>query len=176
MRIRAFIFLAAVASVSTGFAIQACGGSSVADPPADSGVADSGPADTGPADTGPKDTGADTAPPCDPTVDITQGIPDASLNDGSTTTGLCLGCMKTNCAKETKACAEECGCQKIAKDGLDCYLKNTANPIVCAGNFTGAGISSKTQTVGLALIGCIRDECDQECAASAFDPDGGDGG
>lgn len=176
MRIRAFIFLAAVCSVSAGFAIQACGGSSVADPPA---TTDSGVAETGPADTGPKDTGVDVfdaAPACDPTADITKGIPDAGINDGSTTTGVCLACMKTKCDKETNACAAECGCQKIAKDGLDCYLKNTANPIVCAGNFTGAGITTKTQQVGLALIGCIRDECDQECAASAFDPDAGDGG
>ena len=176
MRIRAFIFLAAAASVATGFAIQACGGDSVADPPADSGVQETSvPADTGPKDTGAADV-ADAAPACDPTVDITKGIPDASLADGATTTGVCLGCMKSDCAKETKACAEECGCQKIAKDGLDCYLKNTANPIVCAGNFTGAGITSKTQTVGLALIGCIRDKCGDECAASAFDPDAGDGG
>lgn len=176
MRIRAFIFLAAVCSTSAGFAIQACGGDSVADPPA---TTDSGAQETGPADTGPKDTGVDVfdaGPSCDPSADITKGIPDASLADGATTTGVCLACMKSKCDKETKACAAECGCQKIAKDGLDCYLKNTANPIVCAGNFSGAGISQKTQAAGLALIGCVNDECNAECAVSAFDPDAGDGG
>jgi len=176
MRIRAFIFLAAVCSVSTGFAIQACGGDSVADPPA---TADSGPAETGPADTGPKDTGVDVfdaGPKCDPNVDITSGIPDASLADGASTTGVCLSCMKSKCDKETKACAAECGCQKIAKDALDCYLKNSANPIACIGTLSGAGATSKTQEVGLGLIGCINSDCNDECAVSALDPDAGDGG
>ncbi len=174
MRIRAFLVVAMACSVATGAAIQACGGSSVADPPADSGPPETGPADTGPKDTGAKDVATDTAPPCDPKADILSSIPDASIADGATTTGICLGCVNTKCSKEVNDCKADCPCQKVAKDALQCYLKNIANPLVCAGNFTT--VPQKTQQIGLSLFSCIRNECDNECAASAFDPDAGDGG
>jgi hypothetical protein len=172
MRIRAFLFVAMACSASAGIAIQACGGTSeVTGTATDSGVVEAA------AETGPKDAGQDvkdSAPPCDTTADPTAKIPDASMADGATTTGICVGCAKTKCAKEFNDCKADCPCQKVACDALDCYFKNPSNPLVCAGNFSS--VPAKTQSIGLALFGCLREDCNSECAADQFDPDGGDGG
>lgn len=173
MRIRAFLFVAMASSLAAGFSIQACGGSSeeTPAPSTDSGIVEAA------AETGPKDAGQDvkdSAPACDTTNDPTAKVPDASIGDGGATTGLCLSCAKTKCSKEYDACKQDCPCQKVAADALDCYFKNSSNPLVCAGNFQS--VPSKTQNIGIALFGCLRQECNTQCAADQFDPDGGDGG
>jgi len=171
MRIRFFLALASVSFVAAGFAIQACGGSSdsTADPAKDSGVAETA------AETGPKDATVDTADaaaPCDPKKDFLADIPDASIADGASTTGICVGCVKAKCSTEVAKCGADCTCQQIAGSTLDCYAK-TQDIIGCGSKLLS--VPAATRTVGIALFTCIQKDCNDECAASSF-PDGGDGG
>jgi hypothetical protein len=167
MRIR-FLFLCVSAGlVGGGFALQACGGSQ-SDTAA---VVDAG-GDV--VDATVKDTNApdvkDSAPPCDPTADFLKGIPDASLADGATTTGACLGCAKSKCTNELAACSKDCACQNLAGDAVDCYLKG-GSILSCGSSF--ATVPASTRNIGIAVFGCINSECPTECATSAFNPDGG---
>jgi len=174
MRIRAFFFLASACLVAAGATIQACGGTTNSDGPVDSGP----PEASTPADTGPKDSGVDakdSAPPCDTNADFTSKIPDASLADGATTTGICMGCTKAKCSAQVDKCNKDCPCQGVIANAIECYSKNTSNPIACVGSFSG--VPSSTQAIGLALLNCVRTECADECGAGAFDAgDGGDAG
>jgi hypothetical protein len=170
MRIRIFLALATVSFVAAGIGIQACGGTS--DTTAD--AKDSSVPETA-AETGPKDATTDTAdaaPPCDPKKDFLADIPDASIADGASTTGICVGCTKSKCAAEVAKCGADCTCQELAGKALDCYAK-TQDVFGCAGKF--ASVPTATRNIGIALFGCIQNQCDDECAASAF-VDGGDGG
>ena len=173
MRIR-FLFLCVSAGlVAGGFAIQACGGTQ-----SDSAtVVDAG---LDVVDATVKDTNApdvkDAAPACDPTADFLKDIPDASLADGATTSGICLGCAKSKCKNELSACSKDCTCQGLAGDAIDCYLKSTTkNPtdlIKCAGGF--ASVPTATRNIGLGVFGCISNECSVECATAEFTDAGAD--
>jgi hypothetical protein len=170
MRIRLFLALTSVSLVVTGLGIEACGGST-SDSTAT--VDSSTEAAVDAAKEAAVDA-ADAAPQCDPKADPLKGIPDASLADGASTTGVCVGCVEAKCKAEVANCAADCPCQNIAGNALTCYTKNPGNPFVCASSF--AGVPKATQTIGLALIGCVNSSCAVECAVSAFNPDGGDGG
>jgi hypothetical protein len=170
MRIRLFLALTSVSLVATGLGIEACGGttsdtSTTADSSTEASVDAAKEAAV---------DAADAAPQCDPKGDPLKGIPDASLADGASTTGVCIGCLESKCKAEIAKCAADCPCQNIAGDALTCYTKNAQNPAVCLGSF--AGVPKATQTIGLALIGCVNSSCGVECAVSAFNPDAGDGG
>jgi hypothetical protein len=171
MRIRFFLALASVSFVTMGFAIQACGGSSsdTGGTP-EAGVAETS-ADTGATDSSLPDA-KDAAPPCDPKKDFLADIPDASIADGASTTGVCVGCIKTNCKMEVAACAADCTCQNLAGKALECYAK-TQDAFGCAGQF--AAVPTATRNIGIALFGCVNNQCDDECATSSFQ-DAGDGG
>jgi hypothetical protein len=171
MRIRIFLALASVSFVATGFGIQACGGSSddTSQPTTDSGVKETA------AETGPKDTGADTAdaaPACDPKKDFLADIPDASIADGASTTGICVGCVEGKCKTEVGKCAADCACQGLAGKALSCYA-TTQDILGCAAQF--GAVPAATRNIGIALFGCVQQNCATECAASAF-IDAGDGG
>ena len=120
-----------------------------------------------------KDTSApdvkDSAPPCDPTADFLKDIPDASIADGATTTGVCLGCAKTKCKTEIADCAKDCACQDIAGKALDCYAKGQAI-LKCAGQF--ASVPAATRNIGLALFGCVNNECTDRVRDVACVPTG----
>jgi hypothetical protein len=165
MRARIFLGAGTVSFVAAAFVIQACGDT---EEPVTQSTADSGPDVV--VDAGPKEAAAeekDSAAPCDTSADFTKGIPDASIADGASTSGICLGCATTKCKSQVDACRESCTCQEMAGGALDCYLKNTANPLVCAAGLSG--VDSETQQIGLAIIGCLNNACKEECAA----PDGG---
>jgi hypothetical protein len=171
MRIR-FLFLCVSAGlVAGGFAVQACGGTQSDSTPVDAGqdVVDASVKDTNAPDV------KDSAPPCDPTADFLKDIPDASLADGATTSGICLACAKTKCKNELAACSKDCACQSLAGDAIDCYLKSTSKAtsdlIKCVSGF--AGVSTSTRNIGLGVFGCINNECPDECATAAFNPDAG---
>ncbi|HSO35092.1 MAG TPA: hypothetical protein VLT33_21340 [Labilithrix sp.] len=171
MRIRLFLALASISFVAAGFGIQACGGSSddTVQATPDANVAETA------AETGPKDAGgdaADAAPPCDTKRDFLADIPDASIADGASSTGVCVGCVKSKCNAEVAKCAGDCVCQSVAGNALDCYAK-TQDILGCAGKL--ATVPKATQTIGIALFSCVQQSCKDECAASAF-TDGGDGG
>lgn len=169
MRIRFLIAVSSVSFFTFGAAVQACSGKSE-----DAEATDAG---TDAYEAGKDATvvdAADSAPPCDPNKDFLKDIPDASIADGATTTGICLGCMKTKCASEIKACAKDCPCQNLASGSLECVLKaaNQAAQLACASPFFKA--PKATQDIGQALLFCSQGECNDECAASSFDPDAGD--
>lgn len=167
MRIRFLVVCVSVGLFGGGFAVQACGGTQ-----SDSTAATDAGADV--VDATVKDTNApdvkDSAPPCDPTADFLKDIPDASLADGASTTGVCLGCAKSKCKAELAACSKDCACQDIAGEAIGCYLKGESI-IKCGSQF--ASVPTATRNIGIAVFGCINSECPDECATSAFNPDAG---
>jgi hypothetical protein len=175
MRTRLMIVGGSLALVGAAFVVQACGDSD----PVTSASADAGPdvADDVQAQVDASPPEDEDASPCDTTANFLDSIPDAALADGASTTGICVQCANTKCSKQVEACNQDCPCQGIAADTLDCFLKNPQNPILCAAGF--ATVPQATQQIGLALIQCINGSCEEECATSAFEPpDGGsdDGG
>ena len=171
MRIRLFLLLASVSFVSAGFTIQACGGTENSGTHAtpDSAVAETS-NDTGAKDSSVADA-ADAAPPCDPNKDFLGAIPDASIADGASTTGVCVGCTKSKCKMEVDKCGADCACQGVAGKALECYAK-TQDVIACFGSL--AAVPAATRTIGIALLGCINNQCAQECATASFQDAGGD--
>jgi len=160
MRIRFFVVGVSAVLFGGGFAIQACGGTQ----------SDSTPVDAGPdvVDATVKDTNApdvkDSAPACDTMADILKDIPDASIADGGSSVGLCLGCAKVKCASEIDQCKQDCACQGVAAKALECYAKTQS--IACAASFQS--VPKATQQIGIALAGCVQGKCDTECQASAL--------
>ena len=174
MRIRFFLTVVSASLFAAGFAVQACG-STTNDSPATG--TDSG-ADVSEAST-PKDTSvadvADTAPPCDPNADILSGIMDASIADGASSVGVCLGCAKSKCSTEIDSCKMDCDCQGIAGGALECFAmaKGVQSKLLaCVGPFTTTPKS--TQNIGIALTGCIQQSCTDECATAQFMDAGAD--
>jgi len=169
MRIRFFLTVVSASLFAAGFAVQACGSTTNDSPAAGT---DSG-ADVFEAST-PKDTSvedvADTAPPCDPNKDILEGIMDASISDGASSVGVCLGCAKAKCGTEIDACKMDCDCQTIAGGALECFAKSQS--IACAGPFASA--SKSTRDIGIALAGCLQQSCMTECATGQFMDAGAD--
>jgi hypothetical protein len=173
MRIRVLLLVASAGVVAAGSAVQACGGTEGENTPGDAGV-EAAP-DTGPKDAG-KDTGVDTGPPCDTTKDFTKDIPDASIADGASTTGICVACVNTKCSADVDKCKKDCKCQEIAGDALECYAKSQ-DVFACAGSFVT--VPKATRDIGIALFQCVAAECPSECAADQFldgGTDSGDGG
>jgi hypothetical protein len=174
MRIRLFLACVSTVLVGAGFGIQACGGSSDDVPT----TADAAP-ETASHEAAPKDSapGVDAAPACDPTKDLLKDIPDASIADGASSTGVCLGCTKAACGQQILDCQTDCsrsevdlGCQALAADALECYAK-TQSLITCGAKFISA--KAPTQDIGFALAGCVGQKCSKECGVP--DPDAGAG-
>jgi hypothetical protein len=168
MRIRLFLAVTSIGLFGAGFAIQACG-STTNDAVA---TADSGPEAAVEASI--KDTSVpdakDAAPPCDPNKDILVGIMDASIADGASSVGLCLGCAKTKCAMQIAACTMDCDCQGIAGGALECFAKSQS--FACAAPFSSA--PKATQQIGIALAGCLQQDCPDECQTKQFMDGGAD--
>lgn len=167
MSARFFLVLAVVGCGPVFLGLQACGGSST-------GFAPDAAAETGPQQgltdpVGSRDAASDTvvadsgAGLCDPEKDFFTDIPDASIADGASTSGICVSCTKANCSQEIAACARECDCQDVAGAALECYVQ-TQSLLTCASSFTG--VSQETQRVGIALFSCLQSSCKTECATS----------
>ena len=172
MRIRFFLALASVSFFAAAASVQACGGSSDDGPAAakpDASIAETS------TETGAKDATSDTAdaaPPCDPKKDFLADIPDASIADGASSTGVCIACVKAQCSADVAKCAADCVCQGVAGGALDCYAKSQ-DIVKCASSLIA--VPKATQTIGIGLFTCVQKSCKDECAAAAF-VDGGDGG
>lgn len=161
MRIRFFVVGISAVLFGGGFAVQACGGTqSDGDPTVDAGpdVVDATVKDTSVADV------ADSAPTCDKNANIFTGIPDASIADGGSSVGVCLGCATVKCKAEVDNCKQDCDCQGVAAKALECYAKTQS--IACAASFQG--VPKSTQQIGIALAGCVQNKCDSECQASSL--------
>ena len=170
MRIRFFLTVVSAALFGAAFGIEACG-STTNDGPTGT---DSG-ADV--SEAGIKDTSApdvfEAAPPCDPNKDILQGIMDASIADGASTVGVCLGCAKSKCSSEIDQCKMDCDCQAIAGSALECFAMSggvQSKLFACVGPFATA--PKATQNIGIALAGCVQQDCKDECQTAQF-MDGG---
>ncbi len=167
MRIRFLLTVLSAGLFGAGFAIQACGSTTdEATPAVDSGT---DAFEAGAKDTSVADVATDTAPPCDTTADLTNKIPDASIADGASTSGICVGCMKRVCPEALAACNMDCTCQGLASDALSCFVKTQS--IGCGAPFLNAG--GATFNIGKQLLTCVSGGCADECAFNAFNPDGG---
>ena len=165
MRIRLFLALTSASFVTAGFGIQACGGTSEEPTP----VATDSAAETA-ADSSKRDVSEiDSSVTCEK-KDFLGEIPDASIADGASTTGICVACSKSNCSVEADKCASDCVCQDVAGKALECYAK-TRDVVGCFASL--AGVPRATQNIGLSLLGCIQRYCGAECATSSF-TDAGD--
>jgi len=173
MRKRFFFLAASVSSLAAAAVAQGCG-----DSESTPGAADAGQdvvADVGKKDTAVEDPDSNT---CDINADLTAQIPDADIADGASTSGICISCAKANCQKNIDSCDQDCTCQELAAKALGCYTK-TGNAIACVGQFASSTIPMSTQSIGIALFGCINMHCKDECATAAFNDggtDAGDGG
>ncbi|HVJ89289.1 MAG TPA: hypothetical protein VM580_05755 [Labilithrix sp.] len=103
---------------------------------------------------------------CDLSADFTTKIPDASLADGASTTGLCVQCANETCSTQVSRCNADCDCQGIAAETLDCFVKNPGNPLACAGSL--ANVGNSTRQLAFALVTCISAGCSEACATDAL--------
>lgn len=155
------------------FMIEACGDT---DEAAKVDVPDAGDATTTDVVVAPEAASSEDAGSCDPSASFSDGIQDASIGDGASTSGLCLGCASTKCTDKVAACNASCACQSVAGAAIDCYLKDPSAVEACATPFLNT--DSKTLGLGLALVGCVQTKCVQECAipTDGGADDAGDGG
>lgn len=115
----------------------------------------------------------ESGPPCDPKGDLFRLVRDASIGDGASTTGVCLGCTKTKCAEPVARCTEDCPCQLIVSKALECYL--TTQQIGCAADLADIFVKPETRKYALQVLGCAQTECPEECAVDGGAPlDAGD--
>lgn len=171
MAVRAYLVVASSLLVGTGAIVQACGGVAEEAPPADAGTEAAAIEDAAPVDAGPADTGVDAGPTCDRDADLTEGIPDAAIADGSSSTGICIGCAKEHCSPQLAACSQDCSCQNLAADALECYAQSQ-DLLACGTPFFS--VPASTRNIGIAMFSCINDHCSAECAGDLAD--GGDAG
>jgi hypothetical protein len=124
-------------------------------------------------DTGTGDAAKDAGSSCVEDSSIAQlSPPDAAIGEGGASVGLCLGCIKSNCAAELNACAADCPCNNGIESVLGCVLQGGAI-LTC-----GAPILSlpgNSSNLGLALGQCLGTNCQAECtpAVDAGSKDGG---
>jgi hypothetical protein len=173
MRIRFFLTVVSASLFAVGFVVQACGNTTNDSPTATDSGADVFEAST-PKDTSVPDV-ADTAPPCDPNKDILSGIMDASIADGASSVGVCLGCASAKCSTEINECKMDCDCQGIAGGALECFAKSMGSQsatFACVAPFATAPKSA--QTIGLALANCVQSSCAVECQTKQFMDAGAD--
>lgn len=159
VRSRFVVVFASVAVCASTLAIDACSSGDVAPASAADAAGDSA-----------RDVvvGVDDAEVrCDPDASLLERVADASIADGASTTGICATCLDERCAYELAHCAEDCPCQGIVGDALQCYL--TTQALACLGRLTSYLVRQDTRARALQLSGCARSSCASECAA-----DGGD--
>jgi hypothetical protein len=148
---------------AAGFAVQACGSTDPATTSTDAGpdVLDTGAGDAADVD----------AAVCPAVVNIDK-IPDASIADGASTSGVCLGCVQQFCSRNIEACNASCDCQAIVGTALDCFLR-TSKATLCAAPVLASNVDPNTRQIGLGLVLCVNSNCNEACALSSFTADGG---
>jgi hypothetical protein len=159
VRRMALVLLLGVGTVP--LAVEACSSSDSSGPVADAG-------DEEAADVGPPDSAT-----CDLGANLLDQIPDAEIPDSSTTTGICLGCVSTKCGTTVAQCNASCPCQSAVASGLQCYVKNSANPLACVLQFQSSGADPTVTGIGLTLVNCVKSDCPTECGQKAAGSDAG---
>ena len=154
MSSRAHVVLASLAICAWTFAIDACSSDetpATSEPDASADVARDG-----------VFVPDDAEVRCDPDASLLERIEDASIADGASTTGICAACLGEKCSYELAHCAEDCQCQGIVGDALQCYL--TTHDIAFLGRLTNYLVRQDTRGRALQLAGCARSSCSPECA------------
>jgi hypothetical protein len=118
------------------------------------------------------DTGAPDTATCNLSANLLDTIPDASIADGASTTGLCLGCVQASCSTMVKQCNASCDCQGAVSSGLACYLKNINKPTACLAALAVGNIDESVKTIGLGLLSCVNTSCKEVCSTASL-PDSG---
>ena len=154
MSSRKWLALAALAVGASTFALDACSSDDAA--PEDSPDASQSSTNEGGV------VSDDAEVRCDPDASLLERIEDAAILDGASTTGICSGCLGERCSYELGHCAEDCMCQGIVGDALQCYL--TTQDIACLGRLTNYLVRQDTRGRALQLAGCARSSCSMECA------------
>lgn len=117
---------------------------------------------------------ADAEPACDPHADLLARVHDASIGDGASTTGLCLGCAKRACPDVIDKCTQDCPCQSIVGNALECYV--TTQQLGCAGALADIFVTRETRRYAFELLGCVQHTCALECAIDGGAPAAADAG
>ena len=158
MRLRLLVLLTGTGLLGGAFCVQACGSSDdvTSDLPdaAEGGVRESGTPDV-----------REPEPPCDRTADLFAKVHDASIGDGASTTGVCIGCAKARCDEAIAKCTADCPCQGIVGRALECYL--TTQQLGCASALASNLVTSETRSDALRILGCVQSECPAECVVDA---------
>ena len=158
MRFRLFVALVAAGTLGGAFCVQACGSSE--DVTAElSDAAEDGARESGTPDV------SEPEPPCDRTADLFARVHDASIGDGASTTGVCIGCAKAQCDQAIAKCTADCPCQGIVGRALECYL--TTQQLGCASELANYLVTSETRSNALRILGCVQSECPTECVVDA---------
>jgi hypothetical protein len=114
-----------------------------------------------------KDAPVETGPSCQKDADFTQlPVPDASLNDGGTNTGVCVSCVRQNCNTQAQACANDCECNNFVLGFFTC-VGGGGSLINC-----GSGLLSLPQSsrkAGQDLVTCVFGSCQSECGVPNLD-------
>ncbi len=179
MRIRAFIVLGFASLAAAGLAVVACGGEEE-DPTPGPSTEDAGKDGSTPT----ADSGSDSGGPtddCDKSKDFLADIPDAAIADGASSSGICLGCLRSHCNAALELCNADCECRGFVGATVGCVAQGTDSFLNCA---TAAAAengapSESVQGIGLGIYQCANQNCKAECALDdLFPPDAGgsDGG
>lgn len=110
-------------------------------------------------------------PACDPNADLLEKVSDASIADGASTTGICLGCARARCSEAIADCTMDCACQSIVSDAIGCYV--TTQQITCAAKLANVFVKPITRQYALSLVGCVRSACAVECVIDGGAPETG---
>ncbi|MDB4937163.1 MAG: hypothetical protein JWP87_4135 [Labilithrix sp.] len=160
MRLRTPLAFVSIGLLGGALAVQACSASDVtADDVVDAATGEGGRREAA------SDDAADRDPPCNRAADLFARVHDASIGDGSSTTGLCLGCARKECGAAIANCTEDCPCQEIVRNALECYL--TTQMIGCASELANIFVTKETRKDALSLLGCVQSTCPVECAVDA---------
>jgi hypothetical protein len=116
---------------------------------------------------------AEAEPACDLHAELFAKVHDASIGDGASTTGLCLGCAKRACPDVIDKCTQDCPCQSIVGNALECYV--TTQQLGCAGALADIFVTRETRRYAFELLGCVQHACALACVTDGGD-DAGDAG
>jgi len=109
---------------------------------------------------------------CDLSADFAERITDASIADGQSSTGFCLGCVVAKCTETIDTCDQTCECKAAMATALDCYAK-TGSTTTCGARISDAGAAPKD--LATKLFTCVNTSCQEECQITPPRParDGG---
>lgn len=161
MRIRSFMVITSAGLLAASLSILACGG----DSEDSTGDRDSNLVADGSAEA--SDAGSDVrADACDTPTDILATVPDASLADGSTSSGLCMACLDSKCSSVIDKCEQDCNCRAVVSDVLGCFSQK--GDLMSCFTSTVEQPSAATQALGLSFLSCVSGPCEQACGSSAM--------